>query len=240
MTALMKKVIVPFMMVLFLGISGVNAQQHPMYNKAGTERSYVFHTNGSATHLLVNKENIIFQEGIEIGRDCSFLYEKDGNWYSYKTDNTVAQYYPAENGGAVGHWEAKIHWLYPGNLYSQAAARSAGMEPQHSSQMKEGEGQFNSMFNFSMGIIEGNFVIYKDTEQIWSTNIAGVSAADECVLKMQDDGDLVLYDKNGKRLWASETTGIGAVMVQLENSGGLVMYKDGGVVVWNNHGYKIK
>jgi hypothetical protein len=35
-----------------------------------------------------------------------------------------------------------------------------------------------------------------------------------------------------KPIWASNTAGNGGVMVQVENDGRLVMYKDGGIVVW--------
>ncbi|KAK1320131.1 Mannose-specific lectin [Acorus calamus] len=53
-----------------------------------------------------------------------------------------------------------------------------------------------------------NLVMYDKGKAVWHTNTAGKGYCD-CYLKMQSDGDLVVYNKDGShRLWTSHT-GVG-------------------------------
>ncbi|KAK1298645.1 Mannose-specific lectin 2 [Acorus calamus] len=53
--------------------------------------------------------------------------------------------------------------------------------------------------------VDCNLVVYDKGNAVWHTNTAGKGYRD-CYLKMQSDGDLVVYSKDGKhRLWTSHT-----------------------------------
>lgn len=57
------------------------------------------------------------------------------------------------------------------------------------------------------------------------------------VLWMQTDGNLVLYNKSGSgwvAVWATGTTGSGAVVTHFQSDGNLVLYTQQGVAVWNS------
>jgi hypothetical protein len=47
---------------------------------------------------------------------------------------------------------------------------------------------------------DGNFVVYQGTKPLWSTSTGGHPGAS---LAVQDDGNLVVYGKDKKVLWAS-------------------------------------
>jgi hypothetical protein len=51
-------------------------------------------------------------------------------------------------------------------------------------------------------LIDGNFVIYKGNLEIWSSRTTGNPNA---VLTMQDNGNLVVRNKNAQVVWASKT-----------------------------------
>ncbi|KAK1271831.1 hypothetical protein QJS04_geneDACA007686 [Acorus gramineus] len=54
--------------------------------------------------------------------------------------------------------------------------------------------------------VDCNLVVYDKGRAVWHTNTAGKGYRD-CYLKMQSDGDLVVYSKDGKhRLWSSGTS----------------------------------
>ncbi|KAK1298747.1 hypothetical protein QJS10_CPB14g00723 [Acorus calamus] len=53
--------------------------------------------------------------------------------------------------------------------------------------------------------VDCNLVVYDNGNPVWHTNTAGKGYRD-CYLKMQSDGDLVVYSKDGShRLWSSNT-----------------------------------
>jgi hypothetical protein len=60
-------------------------------------------------------------------------------------------------------------------------------------------------------------------------------------LIMQGDGNVVLYDRNCKPLWATNTNGVKARDFRMESNGSLVLYSTDGRARWNsgtgtNHG----
>lgn len=70
------------------------------------------------------------------------------------------------------------------------------------------------------------------SEELRSTN-------GKYTLRMQDDGNLVVYDDRGKGLWSSDTVGSGAVECVLQGDGNLLLKDRNGRVVWatNTDGY---
>ena len=90
------------------------------------------------------------------------------------------------------------------------------------------------LFLAPMAVYAGNGVM-KDTlgqneklrvsEELKSTN-------GKYALRMQDDGNLVAYDSQGKSLWSSNTVGSGAIECVMQSDGNLLLKDRNGRVVW--------
>jgi len=65
-----------------------------------------------------------------------------------------------------------------------------------------------------------------------------ISGNGEYRLAMQHDGNLVLYDKTGKALWASNTNNVAIQTCAMQSDGNLVLYRYDGHAQWasNTHG----
>ena len=66
-----------------------------------------------------------------------------------------------------------------------------------------------------------NGVLWK-AEQYWSGQ----------VLRMQDDGNLVIYDYQNSAVWASNTAGYPGSVLRLEDDGNLLIYAPGTRPIW--------
>jgi hypothetical protein len=71
--------------------------------------------------------------------------------------------------------------------------------------------------------LDGNLVIYGSEGPTWWSATDGESVGS---LDMQGDGNLVLYDEQGRPLRATRTDGNPGAMVQLQDDGNLVVYAD--------------
>ena len=103
--------------------------------------------------------------------------------------------------------------------------------------------------------IDGNLVLYAGGTATWSSNtptenqLLRVNAAirpDQTLfvrqqlstrdrkgyLILQQDGNLVLYNKNKVAIWASNTNGKGATSLNMQQDGNLVLYTDTNKAVW--------
>jgi len=84
---------------------------------------------------------------------------------------------------------------------------------------------------------DGNFVIYKNQgnsqDVIWTSSTCNKGPL-PCKLTMQDDGNLVIYNKNNQSTWASNTCGQGTSPFKLvmQNDGNLVIYQANGKSTW--------
>ena len=70
---------------------------------------------------------------------------------------------------------------------------------------------------------DGNFVLYKGTTALWSSDTQGKASAK---VTMQDGGDLQVLDASGNVLWHSDTPG--------EPGGFLILQEDGNAVIYRN------
>ncbi|KAF9149233.1 hypothetical protein BGX21_005351, partial [Mortierella sp. AD011] len=88
------------------------------------------------------------------------------------------------------------------------------------------EGKFEAGYQHS----DGNFCVYeKSTGRCtWHTD---TSNKDAMRLIMQTDGNLVMYDKKGKAIWASDTANS-----QKHETSRLAMQDDGNLVIYTDHG----
>lgn len=80
---------------------------------------------------------------------------------------------------------------------------------------------------------DGNLVVYDTASPAWSS---GTQHSDTSFLKMQQDGNLVLYSPNGSPRWASETSGkCSQPYLTLQNDGTLAMYAhDKQGIIWSS------
>jgi Fibronectin type III domain len=76
---------------------------------------------------------------------------------------------------------------------------------------------------------DGNVVLYGPSGALWSTNTIGKKARE---LRMQNDGNLVLYDQNSQGIWSSETGRHYNAFVVVQNDGNVVIY-EGGTALWS-------
>ena len=74
---------------------------------------------------------------------------------------------------------------------------------------------------------DGNLVeYYRNTgHALWSSGSAGHPGAS---VRLQSDGNLVVYDSDGHALWSSATAGKSSVHVDVQNDGNVVAYYQGG------------
>ncbi|MGX4733670.1 hypothetical protein [Kitasatospora griseola] len=75
---------------------------------------------------------------------------------------------------------------------------------------------------------DGNLVLHRNSDNvaIWASGTDGNSGA---TLKVQDDGNVVVYRTDGSAAWASNTNGNSYAYLKLQDDGNLVVYKaDGG------------
>ncbi|MGP4001754.1 hypothetical protein [Streptomyces sp. 8N706] len=77
---------------------------------------------------------------------------------------------------------------------------------------------------------DGNLVLYKDGRAAWQAPGAwpnGYRAV------MQSDGNFVLYDVNGRALWATGTYGRPGAYLAIQDDGNLVVYRGGALWATN-------
>lgn len=85
---------------------------------------------------------------------------------------------------------------------------------------------------------DGNFVIYKhrntdDQEVKWASDTNGKGEG-PWHLRMQADGNLVVYDSGDEATWASDTNGKGEApyKLKMQDDGNLVIYDSQKEVIW--------
>ncbi|MFY7890492.1 MAG: hypothetical protein ACOVOW_16370 [Spirosomataceae bacterium] len=97
--------------------------------------------------------------------------------------------------------------------------------------LKRGESRTSANGIYKVTLNEsGNLVITKNNTLIWQANTSGDA------LRLQEDGNLVVYGQGGNPQWASSTNGKGdatTVMV-IQDDGNLVLYKNGKEAIWSS------
>ncbi|KAK1297904.1 hypothetical protein QJS10_CPB14g01188 [Acorus calamus] len=88
--------------------------------------------------------------------------------------------------------------------------------------LNTGQALFNGNYKF---IMQGdcNLVLYDSGRAVWASNTNGKGSS--CVLRMQNDGNLVIYAAGGRAVWASNTNiGTGNYFCALQNDRNVVIY----------------
>src|SRR5690349_6950644 len=95
---------------------------------------------------------------------------------------------------------------------------------------------------------DGNLVIYAGTNAVWSTH----TSRPESRLFVQDDGNVVIHDRDGKEAWSLRKPGTlgpgenlpawealsspsGKYTLLMQGDGDLVLYDQRGHAVWASH-----
>jgi hypothetical protein len=75
---------------------------------------------------------------------------------------------------------------------------------------------------------DSNLVLYAPSGPIWTTSTVGRGANH---LRMQGDGNLVMYNAANRPVWISNTAGHYNAFLVVQNDGNVVIY-DGGRPIW--------
>lgn len=94
--------------------------------------------------------------------------------------------------------------------------------------MTAGQWLYNDRYSFTVQG-DGNAVIRRGSTALWATSTARNPGA---VLKLQSDGNLVLYSTAGKALWANHVNNHTASRLVLQADGNLVEYSTAGKALW--------
>ena len=114
-------------------------------------------------------------------------------------------------------------------------------------------------YNLSLNVVGNGFKSYKDADNICSSEnkddkclVKGVDVTEgftsgssgsapllkgsKCNVKLLDDGNLVIYDTNGKPMWASNTynKGSGPYTMKMQDNGNLVVYDVNSEQIWQS------
>jgi hypothetical protein len=88
---------------------------------------------------------------------------------------------------------------------------------------------------------DGNLAVHDASNTIWTSRTANTDAS---FLKMQEDGNLVLYSSNGALRWASDTSGrCKKPYLTLQNDGTLALYahdQDKRGLIWSSFMEKLR
>ncbi|XXQ38938.1 Bulb-type lectin domain-containing protein [Plasmodiophora brassicae] len=84
---------------------------------------------------------------------------------------------------------------------------------------------------------DGNLVLYAPTlvaKPLWATNHGEKASEGPFLLRMQDDGNLVIYEAQGKSIWATGTDhkGVSPHRLVVQDDGNLVVYDSRNTTVW--------
>ncbi|MDR5756283.1 GDSL-type esterase/lipase family protein [Caballeronia sp. LZ035] len=80
---------------------------------------------------------------------------------------------------------------------------------------------------------DGYLVAMQNGVVVWSSQNAGPPGAE---VRMEADGNLVLYDKNGARVWQTRTSGHPGAIALIQKDGHLVIYAANGTALWSSAG----
>lgn len=83
---------------------------------------------------------------------------------------------------------------------------------------------------------DGNLVEYRGSTPIWSSHTSEEGDA-PYILYMQEDGNLVVYDRDGDSIWSSQTSerGVKPYTFKIEDDGNLQIVDGVGSIIWDNH-----
>ena len=77
---------------------------------------------------------------------------------------------------------------------------------------------------------DGNLGLYCGTTLSWSSRTNGQQVRGGMVF--DEEGNLVLYNNNGAKIWSSGTYGINAALLRIKDNGNLILFNSSWEVLW--------
>ena len=171
--------------------------------------------------------------GKEAGKEAKHLeMQKDGNLVLYARDGTSL--WAADTDGQGG---TRLVMQDDGNLVIRTDTgkpiwATDKAELRTGEKLTVGQSLRSRGDRFRLDLHEDGMlaVIRTDNDKHrWATDTAGKEAA---YLEMQEDGNLVLYARDGTPLWATDTDGQGGKLLVMQSDGNLVIRTGTGKPVW--------
>jgi hypothetical protein len=143
------------------------------------------------------------------------------------------------NNLTAGSCEALVgDGMFPRIKFTEANHFSAPAAPKTCGKILPGQGltpghswhSCDGRFTLDMQT-DSNLVLYEGHAALWNTDTVGQNAA---FVVMQEDGNLVLYDKSRNAVWQSGTPGYETAYLAIQDDGNLVVYYTGHDAVWNS------
>lgn len=80
---------------------------------------------------------------------------------------------------------------------------------------------------------DGNLVVYRGNSPVWAT----MTSLENSYMRVQPDGNVVLYAPENDPLWNTGTYHSGNTTPKLQDDGNLVVYRSDGLAIWDSQGY---
>ncbi|SAK58890.1 GDSL-type esterase/lipase family protein [Caballeronia ptereochthonis] len=80
---------------------------------------------------------------------------------------------------------------------------------------------------------DGYLIAMQDGVAVWSSNVSGTPGVE---IRMQEDGNLAMYDSNGAMVWQTHTSGNPGAYASIQKDGHLVIYSANGTALWSSAG----
>lgn len=198
-----------------------SADTAPIWNSgtAGRSGSYAVMQNDGNLVVYSASNSPLWWSGSWGNGASTLKLQNDGNLVVYRNSN---------NGFTWATWSHSNNYqvnTYIGTQMSSGTTLHAG------EYLRSPDWRFRLVMQF-----DGNLVVYSVDRYtpIWNARTWNNSGAYATV---QNDGNLVVYDKNARALWNSYTYTQGPSVLKMQSDGNLVLYRNSnGWATWNSFG----
>ncbi len=178
-----------------------------------------------------------------LGLDCSADFQADGNFVVYDASGSALW-----ESGTSGTTGGVLSLQADGNLvvYNGAGEPlwAAGSNfPEEfiwsADQFSLATGEWVQSRNRKLIMQEDCNLVLLNVENaivggpLWSSGTAGLGS--DCEMRLQADGNLVVYDGLGQARWASGTSGTAGAELRLQADGNMVVYNGAGEALWASY-----
>lgn len=80
---------------------------------------------------------------------------------------------------------------------------------------------------------DGYLIAVQNGQTVWSSSVSGTPGVE---VRMQEDGNLVMFDNNGAMVWQTRTSGYPGAYAAIQQDGHLVIYSANGTALWSSAG----
>lgn len=80
---------------------------------------------------------------------------------------------------------------------------------------------------------DGYLIATQNGATVWSSSVSGTPGVE---VRMQEDGNLAMYDSNGAMVWQTRTSGNSGAWAAIQRDRHLVVYLADGTALWSSAG----